>query len=286
MLFDFLCYYLSITLFKEGNFMNVKGVTKATRKNGDVYYRASITIQSKHIALGNFNSLTLAHKAYNEASAIMRHHKFELQDYNDSFTLSFHKFISLLNYRNHGIYFKTPIYLYKNYFCYYLSPQQFLIFDRDDLFFYANHKIQKRGGYLFICDYGSQYSILSKYGIKPYAKKGVDYIFVNRNEYDFRYENIKIINEYIGVSQIKTNDVPLYKTIIHINGNILIGKYKDKQTAAIAYNKAVDFLQNNGFEKQYIKNYISDLQKERYIEIYNSIKLPNKLFYYIHHFSS
>lgn len=256
---------------------NIPGVTKAKKKDGSIYYRSSITIQSKHISLGSFSSEQSAGQAYTEACRIIRQKQYQIEDYNDTFALDFSKFIILMNYRNSGIYFKTPIYLQTGFFYYYLTPDRFLIFDREDLFFYANHKLQIRGGYFFICDYGSQYNILSRYGIKNYAKKGIDYIFVNQNEYDFRYENIKVINEYIGVTQIEKNNCLCYECVIHIRGNILVGRYFDKITAAIAYNKAADTLKNLGCRKKYVKNYINDYSSSDYHNLYEKVKISDKI---------
>lgn len=257
--------------------VNTPGVTKATKKDGTKYFRASITIKAKHVSLGSFPTEKMAGRAYKEACAIIRDGKYQLSDFNKKFALDFSKFVILMNYRNCGIYFKTPIYLHSNFFYYYLSPNRFLIFDREDLFFYANHKIQVRGGYYFICNYGSQYSILSRYGIKNYAKKGIDYIFVNQNDYDFRYENIKIINEYMGVSEIKTDNEIFYEAVIHVNGNRIIGRYPDKITAAIAYNKAVDKLAAKGFSKQYVKNYITEYTAEEYQKAYKKVPISKKV---------
>lgn len=256
---------------------NTPGVTKAHKKNGTLYYRSSITVKGRHLSLGSYATEEMAGNAYNEACLILRENAWQLEDYNDSFSLDFSKFVILLNYRNSGIYFKTPIYLQSRYFYYYLSPGKRLIFDRDDLFFYANHKIQIRGGYYFICDYGSQYSILSRYGIKSYAKKGIDYIFVNQNECDFRYENIKVINEYMGVSEKTDGTHTFYECIIHINGNTLVGRYSNKITAAIAYNKAVDTLATRGLEKHYIKNYITSYTTEQYQKAYEAVEISPKI---------
>lgn len=256
---------------------NLAGVTKAVKKNGTLYYRSSITIHSKHISLGSYSSEETAGRAYKEACLILREQRYQLKDYNDGFALDFSKYVILVNYREHGIYFKNPIYLHPSFFYYYLSPQQYLIFDREDLFFYANHKIQIRGGYFFVCDYGSQYSILSRYGIKSYAKKGIDYLFVNQNEYDFRYENIKIINEYMGITEIQKDNRTIYECVIHINGNYLVGRYTDKITAAIAYNKAVDTLTAKGLVKRYIKNYITEYSPEKYREIYEKITISSRI---------
>lgn len=249
------------------------GVTSARKKDGTIYYRSSITLSGRHLSLGSFSDAENAGNAYKEACLIIKKNSYRLEDYNDSFSLSFEKFIVLMNYRNCGIYFKTPIYLHHEYFYYYLSPDKYLIFDREDLFFYAEHKIQTRGGYYFIYNYGSQYSILSRYGIKSYAKCGIDYIFINQNKYDFRYENIKVINEYMGVTEIRNNETTYYECKIHIRGNNLVGRYKDKITAAIAYNKAVDTLAANGIHKQYVKNYITQYNSKTYHEKYASISI-------------
>ena len=253
------------------------GVTSAKKKNGDVYYRSSITIKSKHISLGSFDNPESASKAYNEACEIVREKKYVLEDYSDNFSLNFEKFVILMNYRNTGIIFKTPIYMQAGYFYYYLSPVKYLIFDREDIFFYAEHKIQVRGGYYFICDYGSQYNILSRYGIKNYAKKGTDYIFANHNEDDFRYENILIINEYVGVSVINEGTKPTYECVIHVRGNYIVGRYDDEIEAAIAYNKAVDILASKGYRRNYSKNYIQSLTSEEYKKRYDKVSVSKKI---------
>ena len=253
------------------------GVTTAKKKNGEVYYRSSMTIKSKHVSLGSFDDPEMATRAYSEASDIVRKKMYELNDYSDSFALDFEKFIMLMNYRNTGILFKTPIYMQSGFFYYYLAPEKFLIFDREDIFFYAEHKIQIRGGYYFICDYGSQYNILSRYGIKNYAKKGIDYIFANHNEDDFRYENILIINEYVGVSVINDGAKPKYECVIHVRGNYIVGRYDDEITAAVAYNKAVDILASKGYRKNYSKNYIQSISTDEYKRIYENVKISGKI---------
>ena len=59
------------------------------------------------------------------------------------------------------MYIKTPIYLRRNYFSYYFSKNEEYKFDIDDLFFYSQHKILRRGGRLFVNEYGMQTSIFS-----------------------------------------------------------------------------------------------------------------------------
>ena len=133
------------------------GITTAYHKDGSPYYRASITYHRKHISLGSYLNPETGTLAYQEAYALLHDSRCPLpEDYPADSKLPFEKYISLINLRANGIYIKTPIYLYPNYFVYYLSAHDFLKFDRDDLFFYASHSIQQRGGYLFVCHYGSQ----------------------------------------------------------------------------------------------------------------------------------
>ena len=86
------------------------GVFKATKKDGTVYYRSSFTYQNKHISLGSFPTEWTAHTAYAEASNIMSS-SCSIQDYSDVFTISFEKYVILVNFRDNEMYFKTPIYL-------------------------------------------------------------------------------------------------------------------------------------------------------------------------------
>ena len=147
-----------------------QGVSIATKKDGTVYYRAGLYYKNKHISLGSYADETTAGNAYLEALAILGSLDQTPEDYvEQESTLSFEKIIVLLNFRNNGIYFKNPIYLRNGYFSYYLSRTEELKFDVDDLFYYSGRKIQKRQGHLFVSDYGMQYSILSRYGIRPYA---------------------------------------------------------------------------------------------------------------------
>ena len=253
------------------------GVYITKRKDGSTVYRVSITYKRKHISLGTFSDYDTASIVYTEGRAIVESTHISLEDYQIDMKIPHNKFVSLVNFRDNGLYFATPIYLRKKYFEYYLSPSHILKFDRDDLFFYASHKIQQRGGYLFVCDYGSQYKILSRYGIRPFAVYGRDYIMVNGDIHDYRYSNIKIINNYNGVTVHSEKGKDYYIASIHINGNYIVGKYSSELYAAIAYNKAVDILHVNGFTKAYIKNYLPTLKKEEYLLIYKEIKVSKKL---------
>ncbi len=255
----------------------VPGVYITKKKNGDIYYRASITHKCKHISLGSYSASDLAGRAYDTAVEILRENCYKIDDYKSSYALSFDKWVVLINLRDNGIYFKNPIYLKKNYFIYYYNKKILFKFDVDDLFYYAEHKIMRRGGHLFVSDYGMQVNILSRYGIKNFAVPGRDYRFVNGDSSDYRYGNIKIINPYYGVSKSFERGLPRYTAKIHINGDYIIGKYSSEQEAAIAYNKAVNLLKNKGFTKDYPVNYIDGLDEVKYALIYNKVRISRKL---------
>lgn len=258
------------------------GVFQAAKKDGTIYYRSSFTYKSKHISLGSFTTEKLAHKAYLEAIDITgSKKKILMTDYNKKKRIiSFEKWVVLINFKDNGIYFKNPIYLYPKYFEYYLDNDPFspLKFDVDDLFFYSTHKIMQRGGHLFVADYGMQINILNRYGIKNFAVPGKDYIFVNGDNTDYRYQNIQIINRYNGVTITEgSRGQIVHLAKIHVNGDYIIGRFTTDVEAAIAYNKAVDKLLDNGFTISYQKNYIDSLDSNEYMDIYKSIKLPKKL---------
>lgn len=256
------------------------GVYTTTKKDGSTSYRVSITYRRKHISLGSYTDYEMAHSIYISGRNLVENPNITLEDYNSNMNIPFNKFVCLINFRDNGLYFPNPIYLRKQYFEYYLSEHQVLKFDRDDLFFYASHKIQQRGGYLFVCDYGSQYKILGRYGIKPFAVYGRDYIMANGDKNDYRYSNIKVINNYTGVTLHPDPVKDYYQATIHINGNYIIGRYDTENYAAIAYNKAVDILHTNGLKKAYIKNYIPTIKKEEYLHIYNNIEVSDKIINY------
>lgn len=257
--------------------MENSGVYKTTKKDGTVYYRSSFTYKGKHISLGSYSTCQEAHLAYLDAKKLVDDISVTLTDYSSFTNLSHDKFVCLLNFRDNGLYIPTPIYIRKQYFEYYLTQKTILKFDRDDLFFYASHKIQQRGGYLFVSDYGSQYKILSRLGIKPFAVYGRDYIMVNGDPHDFRYSNIKIINGYTGVRVETDNGISYYSVYIHIKGDYLVGRYTSEIKAAVAYNKAVDILIAKGLAKAYIKNYITCLKPDAYKDIYDSIEISSRI---------
>ena len=252
------------------------GVYVAKKKDGTTYYRSSVTYHNKHISLGSYVSEELAHRAYTEALSLLSEKQSVIQHSNRN-TLPFEKWVILVNYRDNQVYIKNPIYLRNRYFEYYLDKNKVLKFDIEDLFYYSEHKISVRKGHLFVADYGMQVSIASRYGIKNYAVINKDYRFVNGDTSDFRYENIEIINHYAGVSHHIKHGKPYYQTIIHINGNFIIGRYKTEVEAAIAYNKAADFLKQNGINRNYPQNYIENLPPSAYADIYTKLVLPDKI---------
>ncbi len=257
------------------------GVYKATKKNGETYYRCSITCGSKHISLGSFPNEEECNKAYQEGKTLLSDPKINLLNYQNHIEyLSFDKCITLINYRDNKIYIKTPIYLQKNYFVYFLTQTIILKFDNDDLFYYSSHKIQNRGGHLFVSDYGMQYNILARYGIKAYAVKERDYKFANGDDTDFRYSNIILINKYHGVSAENKNGKTKYLAKIHINGDFIVGRYSTEAKAAIAYNKAVDLCKSRGMQKKFPVNYITECSPREYADLYTQIKISTRLYKY------
>ncbi|MDD6208263.1 MAG: hypothetical protein PUB10_07075 [Clostridiales bacterium] len=253
----------------------LRGVYQAAKKDGTVYYRSSITFHGKHISLGSYPDCIQANEAYRDAGEILAGKQGDINDPNpfSSSCLSFEKQIVLMNFRDNQYYIKTPIYLKKKYFLYYLSPDYVLTFDADDLFYYSNHKIMQRGGHLFVSDFGMQVNILSRYGIKNYGVAGKDYRFVNGDPTDFRYRNIEIITRYHGVDRIMDHGLPRYQARIHINGDYIIGRYDTETEAAAAYNKAAAYLKEKGCTKNFPKNYLPDLDAITYASLYNKIRI-------------
>lgn len=259
----------------------LKGVFVSKKKNGELYYRASFNYKGKHISLGSYDSAENANKAYTEAVMLTNTPGLSVFDYSEDMSLNFEKWVSIINFRDNGLYFKNPIYLKPKYFEYYFDREWPYKFDADDLFYYSHHKIMRRGGHLFVADYGMQVNILNRYGIKNYAVKDKDYVFVNGDTYDFRYANIKIINRYNGVTRIEKNGRLIYNCKIHINGDFQIGNYSNEDDAAIAYNKAVDVLVKKGVVINYNKNYIDGMNSKEYKNRYELVKISKKLINFV-----
>lgn len=257
------------------------GVFSAKKKNGDLYYRSSITYRAKHISLGSYPDEAQAHETYLIASRILTQDTLLTPDDYEESPLPFSKWVVLTNFKNNGIYIKTPIYLMSNYFHYYLSQTDVLLFDADDLFYYSNHSIMRRGSHLFVADYGMQVNIASRYGIKNFAVKDRDYRFVNGDDHDFRYSNIEIINPYYGVSLVTDSYPANYLVKIHVNGDFIVGRYPSVTDAAIAYNKAADLLKKHGIQKNYTANYLAELSSDEYSKIYDRLELEARFLRYI-----
>lgn len=259
---------------------NLPGVFTAKKKDGTIYYRSSITYRKKHISLGGYETAPIAYAAYLEAVSVLSDDEITLAEHTPLRVLPFGKWVSLINFRDNNLYFSTPIYLYKNYFEYLLSPDYILKFDLDDMFYYSSHKIMRRGRHFFVADYGMQVNIANRYGIKNYAVEGRDYCFVNGDNLDFRYENIKIFNKYHGVTRRQTKKKSWYVAKIHIRGNYTIGKYDTEIEAAIAYNKAIDLLKKAGVSKNFVPNYLENLSPSAYADIYSELKISPKIVNY------
>ncbi len=255
------------------------GVYRAQKKDGTIYYRSSITYSGKHISLGSFATEENAHESYLLADRILHDSSLSLISYNEEIDspLTFDKWVVLVNFRDNKLYVKTPIYLYQKYFYYYFGPEDYLIFDSDDLFYYSTRTINRRGGHLFVAEYGMQVNILSRYGIRNYAVAGRDYQFANGNKRDYRYENIIIINRFHGVYKKKKNGKTIYEVRIHWNGDFIVGRYDNEIEAAIAYNKAASTLITKGYIKDYPVNYIEELDSSQYRSQYRQIRISPRL---------
>lgn len=272
--------HLWTVLMQFKGFLTMKGVFTAQKKDGTVYYRASITYRKKHISLGSFDTMAAANAAYTEADRLLNRDRLTISQYRDTSPLPFEKWVILINFRDNGIYFGTPIYARPKFFYYYLSPVDVLKFDIDDLFYYAKRKIMKRSGHLFVADYGMQVNILNRYGIRSFAVAGKDYLFLNDDDTDFRHENLAIINRYQGVSEVFYKGKKRYRARINVPGYYVIGHYHSEIDAAIAYNKAIDVLKKRGVQKNYTPNYIDGLSPSLYADIYPHLKISDKIMNY------
>lgn len=265
--------------------MSMSGVFKAEKKDGTIYYRSSVTYKNKHISLGSYNTELAANRAYQRAKELLesdiKYSELSSAEILDEFsrdkTIKFNKFISIINFRDNNIYIKNPIYICKRFFMYFYSPDHVYTFDIEDLFYYASHKIAKRGSHLFVADYGMQINLLSRYGIHSHAVVGRDYLFKNNDPYDFRYSNIEVINKYIGVQRKETKSGTKYKAVILINGNFIIGTYPTEEEAAIAYNKACDILKPVFPDRTFRQNIIEKLPPKEYARLYLTVDVSEKI---------
>lgn len=265
------------------------GVYPAQKKDGTPYWRASVTHKGKHISLGSYDDEAVAEHAYEEACELLRgaakgktsgdsisveKSSLGISDYSDrKRALAFDKWVALVNFRDNGIWCRGPIYLRKGYFEYYLSATEDYRFGPDDLFYYTHHTIQKRGGHLFVADYGMQVSVLSRYGVRPYSVPGRDHYFKNGDDHDYRPGNLVVVNRYIGVQQESRRKNFVARINMGHGRTIVVGHYDTEEEAAIAYNKAVDVLRVAGSDRAYEKNYLDDVSPAKYIVLYNNIKI-------------
>ena len=256
------------------------GVFTAKHKDGSIYFRASLTYRNKHISLGSYDTELEAHETYLCALNLIKDVSIRLDDYEPASPLSFLKWVSLINFRDNGIYFNTPIYIRPRFFYYYFAPSDFFIFDLDDLFYHSSRKISRRGGHYFVADYGMQVNIMSRYGIKNYAVENKDYRFINGSRNDLRYENIEILNRYNGVRIVQEKGQTRYQVKIHVKGNVTVGTYATETEAAIAYNKAIDLLKKAGVDKAYAPNYMEGMSPAAYADLYSAIKVSSRLYNY------
>lgn len=103
------------------------GVYTTRLKDGTASYRAGITVKSKHISLGSFDNPDDASGAYRDALYTLKS-DCTIEDYEKiSIHLPFKKYVILINLRDNGIYFNTPIYLYKNISCIMWTERQSLL---------------------------------------------------------------------------------------------------------------------------------------------------------------
>lgn len=244
--------------------------------NGKTHYKIYFVYESNKIYLGTYPSMETAEKALVEAEALMKHPQgppqFELAP-----TLNYKKIVSLCNLRDYKKYMKNPIYLYATYFHYYLSKNCILVFDSKDLLYFSTYKIYKRGNYLYTQDSISQQNILARFGIPNHSVINKDYFFKNNNPYDFRSENLIVVNSYKGVTKKIKDNSTIYVAYIYIKTNLIIGHYESEIEAAIAYNKAIDLLRQQGLFRDYTYNVIPYITETEYRAIYDRLTLSPRL---------
>ena len=258
------------------------GAFEARKKDGTVYYRASLTYRRKHISLGSYGTEKEAAKAYTEGQSILHENNVTIENFlSVTKALDPEKAVLLLNLRDNHTYFKTPIYLRQGYFSYFVDGTRELKFSNDDLFYYSEHRILLHNGHYYVNDYGMQYGILERFGIRPWSVAGRDYLFANGDENDFRYENIIVVNHYHGVFRQDTNGVIRYETRIHLNGDFVIGRFRTEAKAAVAYNKAADLAVAAGIAKSFPQNYVSEYTAPEYADVYRSLTMPERFLAYL-----
>lgn len=254
------------------------GTFLATKKNGEITCRSSIYYKKKHISLGTFSTEEEARKAYLEAEEILHGTApIRLEDHTPSAALSFSKWVMLVTLRDTGRYYRTPISPRADFFYYYVSRGLRLRFDPEDLTFFATHKITQRGRGFFVTVDGRQVPLLSLFGIHAHAVAGRDYEFLDGNARNLRRGNIRILNPYHGVRKEFRKGMPVYAARIHVNGDLLIGRYSTEEEAAIAYNKAADLLGEQGCPIHYPRNVVAGMEEFDLERIYHLVKVAEKV---------
>ena len=260
----------------------LRGVYPSVKKDGSVYYRVNISYKGKHVSLGSYDDPITAAAAYKEAKELYEKTDIGLLNWSTYVhALPEDKVITILNHRDNGMYIGKPIYLRGGYFSYFLKGVGEMKFDNDDLFYYSSHRILVHDGHMYVNDYGMQYGILARYGIKNFAVPGKDYTFANGDELDYRYSNIIVINKYHGVTASRKKEIVRHEARIHINGEFLIGRFETDAMAAVAYNKAVDLAVAAGVKKNFIQNYVLEYSPKEYAAVYTDIRIPKKYLDYL-----
>ena len=260
------------------------GVFETTKKDGTVYYRSSITYKGKHISLGSSTLKEEAELMYKTAVRVVKG-DCVIEEYPDYSDIPFKKYITLINFRENGIYIKNPIVLRRTFFSYYLAPDLELKFDMEDLFYYSEHAIMKRGRHLFVTAYGLQENIMTRYGIGGFAVPGKDYVFLNGDDTDLRYSNIRVINRFSAVKAVQEGLSTAYEVKIHLNGDWKIGRFPTEILACVAYNKALDEARKHDLKPRSSYIYIDELNARQYAQIYSAVELPQKYLDYLDHLS-
>lgn len=243
--------------------------------SGKTQYKIYFVYKATKIYLGSYSSMEIAQKVLEEADELMETVS-SIPSF-DTYTLNYKKIIVLCNLRDHKKYIKNPIYLYPTYFHYYLSKDCILTFDLKDLLYFSTYKVYKRGNYIYTQDGISQQNILARFGIPNHSVINKDYRFKNNDPYDFRAQNLEIINSYKGVTKKIKGSTIVYSASIYIHGNLTIGHYHTETEAAVAYNKAVDLLTQQGLLHDHPHNHIPLITKDEYDSLYHSLPVSSRL---------
>ena len=103
-------YY--ITYSKETQMAKATGIYETKLKNGTASFRVSITYKGKHISLGSYPDISTAENIYSFGKNLIES-DLTLENYSKDWSFPHDKYVTLINFRDNGIYFPTPIYLRK-----------------------------------------------------------------------------------------------------------------------------------------------------------------------------